>query len=295
MATRTPTRGWPFSPALLGILRRVRRNRRNGGCLVDCERDRVDDSRLPWSTDGAYGGWGGRAHHGVDRGSFEADSEPTPIVFVHGTQRDACDWTAHAEFFLERGYGGDDLWAITFREGASTHREMAEQLDDFVGRVREHTDADTVALVAHSLGVTGVRFWLATRSRYEWVDTFVGLAGANHGTVFNTWCADAGLQSDEYQVSPFLRADYEDHEDHPLAALNRDETPGEIDYYTIRGTEDALFWGCPESPELEGANNVALETDHDGVRTIRETKERLFEWITGEHPYDLRHHVGLSR
>lgn len=295
MFTGTPTQGWPFSPALLRILRRLRRNRRNDGCAIDCDYDRVEDSRLPWSTDGAYGGWGGRAFHGVGGGHLEADGGPTPVVFVHGTQRDACDWEEHAEFFLQRGYDGDDLWAITFREGASTHDEMAEQLDDFVSRVREHTGAETVALVAHSLGVTGVRYWLATRGRYEWVEAFVGLAGPNHGTVFNIWCAEAGLRNHGYQVSPFLRADYEDQDNHPLAVLNREETPGEIEYYTIRGTEDILYWQCPMSPELEGATNVALETGHDGVRTARETKEYLFEWITGEHPYDLRHQVSIHR
>jgi triacylglycerol esterase/lipase EstA (alpha/beta hydrolase family) len=297
MFTPNTTGGWPFSPALFRILRRIRHNRRNGGCAIGCDRDRTDDSRLPWSTDGAYGGWGGRAFHGVDAPAKApgAEGEPTPIVFVHGLQRDACDWQAHAEFFLERGYGGDDLWAITFREGASTHPEMADQLDDFVGRVREHTGSDTVAVVGHSLGVTGTRFWLAARGRYEWVETVVGLAGPNHGTVFNTWCVEAGLDGEDYRVSPFLRADYDEYEDHPLAWLNRVETPGDVEYYTVRGADDALYWRCPESPELEGATNVVLETGHDGVRTARATKEYLFEWLTGEHPYDLRHQVGLAR
>lgn len=297
MLTGSATQGWPFSPALFRILRRLRRNRRNGGCAVDCEHDRTADSRLPWSTGGAYGGWGGQAFHDVGgpAGAFGDDRDPTPVVFVHGTQRDACDWEDHAAFFLQRGYGGNDLWAITFRDGAPTHREMAEQLDEFVGQVREHTGSDTVAVVGHSLGVTGIRFWLATRNRYDWVETVVGLAGPNHGTVFNTWCAEVGIDTDGYQVCPFLRADYDDHDKHPLASLNRNETPGEVEYYTLRGTDDALFWQCSRSPELAGATNVALETGHDGVRTARATKEYLFEWIAEEHPYDLRHQVGLSR
>ena len=301
MFAGSATKGWPFSPALLRILRRLRRNRRSDGCAVGCDRDRTDDSRLPWTSGDSYGGWGGRGFHGVTARAGAAEvgagaaGEPTPIVFVHGVQRDACDWESHAEFFLERGYGGDDLWAITFREGASTHPEMAEQLDSFVGQVREHTGAESVALVGHSLGVTGIRYWLASRDRFEWAETVVGLAGPNHGTVFNTWCAEAGIDGEDYRVSPFLRADYEKYEDHPLTWLNRDETPGDIDYYTVRGTDDALYWRCPESPRLEGARNVVLDTGHDGVRTARETKEHLFEWLTGEHPYDMRHQVGLAR
>lgn len=297
MLTGSATQGWPFSSALFRILRRLRRNRRNDGCAIDCEHERTDDSRLPWATDGGYGGWGGREFHDVGEpaGAFGDGNDPTPVVFVHGTQRDACDWEAHASFFLQRGYSGDDLWAITFRDGAPTHDEMAEQLDDFVGRVREQTGADSVALVGHSLGVTGIRYWLATRNRYDWTETVVGLAGPNHGTVFNTWCAEVGIDTDGYQVCPFLRADYDEHGKHPLASLNRNETPGDVEYYTLRGTDDALFWQCSRSPELEGATNVALETGHDGVRTARPTKEHLFEWIAGEHPYDLQHQVGLSR
>jgi hypothetical protein len=96
-------------------------------------------------------------------------------------------------------------------------------------------------------------------------------------------------------MSPFLRADYESFDDHPLARLNEDETPGDVDYYTLRGTEDPLFWRCPESPALEGATNVALTTDHDGVRTARRAKELVFEWVSGDHPHDLSLQVGLPR
>ena len=35
-------------------------------------------------------------------------------MFVHGNTRDACDWSDHATRYLRRGYGGDQLWSITF-------------------------------------------------------------------------------------------------------------------------------------------------------------------------------------
>lgn len=281
-----PSQGWPFSRELRENLRELRRSRRQGGCSAGCTWTRTDDSRLPWSTGGRYGGWGGHRHHDTDAGA-----ERTPVVFVHGNQRDACDWRNHAEFFLKRGYRGDELWAITFEDGSPSHDAMAVQLDAFVARVREHADAESVAVVAHSLGVTGARHWLAEYDRYDAVETFVGLAGANHGTVLNGWCADAGLTDGTYKMSSFLRPDYEYRRDHPLARLNADETPGDVDYYTVRGTEDPLFWRCEESPELEGATNVALDTDHDGVRADLAAKELIFEWIAGFDPYDLRHQV----
>jgi triacylglycerol lipase len=282
------TQGWPFSRELLRNVRELKRARRRGGCATGCENDRTDDSRLPWATKGAYGGWGGREYHGA-----KADSERTPVVFVHGNQRDACDWEPHAEFFLQRGYGGDDLWAVTFQEGTPSHAAMVEQLDAFVGKVREYTGAESVEIVAHSLGVTGVRCWLDARNRLPWVDSFISLAGANHGTVLNTWCADAGLSRGPYRVSEFLRSDHDSVDGHPLARLNENETPGDVDYYTLRGTEDPLFWNCPESPELEGATNVAIETDHDGVRTDRTALEYIYRWTAGEHPYDIQQQVAV--
>lgn len=273
----------PVSLRLLSNLRSLRRCRRHGGCHAECTRARTDDSRLPWDAGGAYGGWGGADHHGTDPGV-----EHAPVVFVHGNQRDACDWEQYARFFRQRSYRGDELWSISFAAGSPSHEEMREQLEAFVGRVREHTGSETVQVVAHSLGVTGVRYWLARHDRYDWVDAVVGLAGANHGMVLSSLCAAFGLTHDTYRSSEFLRRNYRTVPGHPLAALNEEETPGDVDYYTVRGTEDPLFWSCPESPELAGARNVVLRTDHDGVRTARRTKKLVFEWLSGEHPHNLQ-------
>jgi pimeloyl-ACP methyl ester carboxylesterase len=256
----------------------IRRCRRNDGCRVDCDYDRTDDSRLPWEADG-YGGWGGHAHHGTEPGA-----DRPPVVFVHGNQRDACDWEPHADFFLNRSYRGDELWAISFGEGASTHDGMADQLDAFVGQVRAHTGAERVAVVGHSLGVTGLRYWIDREGRQGWIDTFVGIAGANHGSELCALAARAGMDGETYRVCEFLTA----AEGGPLAALNEEETPGDADYHTIRGTEDPLFMQAPESPELEGATNVVLETDHDGARESLDSLELVYEWVADESPYNVR-------
>ena len=262
----------------------IRRCRRNGGCRVDCRHDRTDDSRLPWDTD-EYGGWGGHDYHGTEPGT-----DRPPVVFVHGNQRDACDWDAHAEFFLNRSYDGDELWAVTFDDPSPTHETMADQLEEFVGQVRDHTGADQVDVVGHSLGVTGLRYWLAREGRFDWVDSFVGIAGANHGSELCSLAARVGLAEGTYKMAHFLRDDAPD--DHPLAALNLNETPGDVDYYTIRGTEDPLFMQRPESPALEGAHNVALETDHDGARESLTSLELVYEWVAGQDPYSVRTFAG---
>lgn len=257
--------------------------RRNGGCRVDCERERTDDDRLPWST-GEYGGWGGHEHHGTDPGTTRH-----PVVFVHGLQRDACDWDPYAEFFAEWGYTGDELWAITFGSPSPSHETIADQLDDFVTRVREYTDAETVSVVGHSLGVTGLRYWLFREDRYDWIENFVSIAAPNHGTSLLSMAAKNGIDSGTYKASPFLRADYERFEGHPLKQLNEDETPGDVEYYTIRGANDPLFVNCPDSPALDGAENVVVQADHDGARASQESLELVYEWVSGEEPYNLRH------
>lgn len=240
-----------------------------------CGRGRTDDAALPFDADG-YGGWGGHAHHGTGGGRSER-----PVVFVHGNGRDACDFDEHAAYFLERGYSGDALWSITFERETSTHEEMSEQLDSFVGAVRGEAGAERVDLVGHSLGVTGIRYWLADRDRYEHVGSLVGFAGANHGT----WTCGPGCAAGpgSTRICDFLSHACADSPGGALYELNHpDETPDPVGYYTVRGTDDAFFRTRPASPALDGAENVVLEgADHDGVRTGEAPKELLFEWLAG--------------
>jgi len=121
---------------------------------TQCDVDRTDDRYLPFDTDGAYGGRGGHEYHATGPGLRGGEN---PVVFVHGNTHDACDWSDHATRFLDRGYGGDQLWSVTFESSNPTHDEMARQLEAFVTNVLEYTGADTVDLVGHGLGVTGVR------------------------------------------------------------------------------------------------------------------------------------------
>jgi hypothetical protein len=81
------------------------------------------------------------------------------------------------------------------------------------------------------------------------------------------------------RVCQFLRGDHAYHSNHPLTELNKDETPGDIEYYTIRGSFDELYWLNRDSPKLDGAEaNVALPTGHDGVREDVEARELICTW-----------------
>lgn len=109
-----------------------------------------------------------------------------PVVFAHGNTRDACEFLDHVEYFVERGFEGDALWAIIFGREGSTHDEMRNQLEDFVTKIQEYTGVNKVQVLGHSLGVTGLRYWMDGLDdhpeRYDRVEMFVSLAGANHGT-----------------------------------------------------------------------------------------------------------------
>jgi len=245
------------------------------GCQFSCGRSRTNSNRLPWESGIKYGGWGGHEYFEMNPGL-----DRNPVIFVHGLNRDACDWYDMAQYLLDTEFNGDELWGITFNSPAPSHSEMAYQLDDFIKNVKDETGCNECTVIAHSLGVTGVRFWLSEYSRYDWIDTFIGLAGANHGIEYARISSkyEFGIDNPIFQ---FLRSDYDDIPNHPLKELNDDETPGNIDYYTLRGDLDALFLGKNStSPILEGATNEALPVTHDGVREHSRAKQQIYKWLS---------------
>lgn len=254
---------------------------------TSCDWERTDGSHLPFETDG-YGGWGGHEFHDTEPGV-----EHYPVVFAHGNGRDACDWLGHADYFMDRGFGGDALWAITFGRETSTHEEMRTQLQDFTLQIQEYTGVNKIQVVGHSLGVTGLRYWMdgldAHPDQYHRVDTFLGLAGANQGT----WTCGPGCEAgpDITRVCDFISHDCADTPGEALYELNHpDETPQDedTDYYTIRGTLDEFFLVRPDSPMLDGAENVEMNTDHDGVRTDDTARQLAYQWLSDPLPPDAR-------
>lgn len=249
---------------------------------------RTDDTDLSWETHGEYGGFGGSEYFGEYPWCTHV-----PIIFVHGNGRDASDWVPAMESLQKQsGVSGDSLWAITFERESSTHEEMAEQLEAFVTEVLAYTNQTQVSLVGHSLGVTGIRYWAAKYDRYDDIDTFVGLAGANHGLYAARIGDWLGMGLGKSRPSPFLNPAKMDDPEHPLVQLNENETPAGVDWYTIRATNDRCFLRLPRSPELEGAiENKVIHTSHDGLRTHPETLAALNKWV----PTESRSMAGVTR
>lgn len=200
-------------------------------------------------------------------------------MVVHGNTGEATDWVPMMERFVEAGDACDDLLGITFRQVSPFHERMAEHLDPFIGRIREYTGYETVNVVSHSLGVTGVRNWLAEYDRYGWLDSFVGLAGANQGSSRCKALAEQNIKFGPAGSNWFLNPANLDESHHTLAQVNENETPGDIDYYTLRATDDRFFRQNPESPTLEGAVNEVVDTTHSGLLTDEETFEGIDAWL----------------
>lgn len=244
-----------------------------GNNSVSASPSRTSDQLLPWNTEGSYGGWWGPLR-------FDESTQTTskPIIFVHGKGNDADDWTAHAPWFSASGYEYGDFWGITFQHPISRHEEMAEQLDSFIRRVREFADADTVDIVSHSLGVTGARHWMHTRDRYSWVDTFVGLAGANHGVPAFSHLELDSFEERQRDVCRYLDPTNEDG----VQQLNSYNVPQSVTRYTIRGVFDHYFMGDIRSPRLEGAeDNVVLPVSHNGTRIHPSAMRHMERMVAG--------------
>ena len=208
-------------------------------------------------------------------------------MFVHGNNGDACNFEEHAQHLLNNGWTGDELYSITFADKAPYHEWMRDELDSFVQHVLSETGASQVNVVAHSLGVTGARFWMDDLDRFSWVDTFVSLNGGNHGVCVCPGCYDTTLGTDYNKwlsagkSCKFIAVQCFADPNHPLYELNLpSETPGDIEYHTVRGFYDPLYYCNPYSPYLAGADNNLIYRNHTSALVDSGTKADVDEWCS---------------
>ena len=229
-------------------------------------------------------GWGGGGG-GVTR---------TPVIFVHGNTVSAEFWRPVREYFLQKGYRPDELWALSYGFDTARHFDSNDlsvpTLDEFVTAVLRYLDkrgtgpVHQVDVIGHSLGVTLVRQWMKQTNKYHLVRSFVAANGANHGV----WVGRADAWG-ENRTSAF-----ELHPGSPwLEQLNRGgEAPGPTRTMTLydgTGWADVLFppWE-KESPALRGAKNLAYNVVHgtwyDHLQLPREpdSMDAILEFLSGD-------------
>jgi hypothetical protein len=123
--------------------------------------------------------------------------------------------------------------------------------------------------------------------RFSWVANFVGLNGGNHGVCVCPGCYDTTLDGDfnqwlsEGKACQFIAVQCFADPDHPLYELNLPtETPGDIDYFTVRGFFDPLFYCNPFSPYLDGADNNLIYRNHTSSLVDDGTKADVDAWCS---------------
>ncbi len=242
---------------------------------------------------GGFGGGGGGIHR-------------TPVIFVHGNTVSAAFWKPARAYFRQKGYTGDELWALSYGWNNVRYLDSAElsvpSLSRFVASVQSYiyeTTGERVHqfdLIGHSLGVTLVRQWMKQDNAWHRVRRFIGVAGANDGV----WTAWPDSRAQQRPVS---------HELYPgspwLSQLSRGgETPGPTRYmmlYDGSGWADVLFpRPYQDSGALEGAYNLPYNREHgtwyDHMMLPREpeTMDAMIAWlrsapdaVPGAEPPDL--------
>jgi len=214
---------------------------------------------------------------------------PHPVVLVHGTGANMLDnWLAMSPALKAQGYcvfalnyGGGEGAAVGIY-GTERIECSAQQLADFVARVRAATGAAKVALVGHSQGGMMPRHYLKFLGGTRFVDELVGLAPSNHGTAHPLapivgFACEACVQ--QIVGSPFL------------VRLNTgDETPGEVSYTQVvtrydevvipytsgyldpgpRTTNIRLQDACP----LDLAEHLAIAYDPVAIRWVKHALAR---------------------
>ncbi len=153
-------------------------------------------------------------------------AHPYPVVLVHGLGADQNDnWQTISPFLADAGfcvfsltYGNRPSEPSPFNKsgGLTDMVQSARQLGAFVQRVLARTGAAKVDIVGHSEGGTMPDWYIKFGGGYRYVDQFVVLAGALHGT--NFWgMTDLYRDGEPYgmsqamaaQMSPYCTACFE--------------------------------------------------------------------------------------
>ncbi len=147
-------------------------------------------------------------------GKSQAGEQVTkePVIFIHGNSDSAAGWKGSIEHFAKEGYKPSEMYAMTWgpsnpMQASQQHhsKKYLEEVRAFIEAVKAYTGAEKVDVIGHSMGVTLARkaiqggdgFDPYEKKRYDLggaltgsVDTFVGIAGANHGLASARWTGD---------------------------------------------------------------------------------------------------------
>ena len=102
-------------------------------------------------------------------------------------------------------YGGTALSLGAFY-GLAQVKDSAQELSQFIERVRTSTGADKVDIVGHSQGGMMPRYYIKSLNGASKVGTLVGIAPSNHGTTWSGLATLADQFPDMLNVAKWLAA-----------------------------------------------------------------------------------------
>lgn len=115
-------------------------------------------------------------------------AHPRPVVLVHGTigAKDT-NWATYGPLLKNHGYC---VFALTYGNpgtnppfgGMSRIQASAQELKEFVAKVRRATGARKVDLIGHSQGTLMPNYWLKFLGGAPYVKNYISLAPLWHGT-----------------------------------------------------------------------------------------------------------------
>jgi triacylglycerol lipase len=189
-----------------------------------------------------------------------------PILFVHGWNGSASNWSTMISRFEKDGYPKSYLLAYNYNTSQSNKTTAETVVKAEVDKLLASTGASKVDILAHSMGSLNSRWYLKfVAGAQEKVDDWVSFGGPNHGTsaanaCFSTTCLEMRIGSKF------------------LTELNAgDETPGSVNYGTWWSPCDE-FINPDESVILSGATNtktacishLSLVSDEAVYKEVRE-------------------------
>src|SRR5882672_10724546 len=135
---------------------------------------------------------------GLAWGSADNSEPPdyarTPVLFVHGHGLSSADWRPLIEYLAANGYAreylhGVDIVPNTMANAEAARSVIAPAADSLLARAKSAAQRAgyrgelprRLDVVSHSMGAVSSR-WYAAKLRPDLVRTWIGLAGANHGT-----------------------------------------------------------------------------------------------------------------
>jgi pimeloyl-ACP methyl ester carboxylesterase len=183
-----------------------------------------------------------------------------PVLLVPGWFDSARDLAALRIHLIGAGWPDAHVGTLTFEEPTGSNRDHAAELEGAVARLRAVSGADSVDIVAHSMGGLAVRWYLLTR-RAAPVRRAVFIASPHRGTL-SAHLAWGGGRDEMMPDSPFLDT------------LNaRAPVPSGVDAITVRTVIDTHV--VPgESATLPGVPDYTLCCPtHPGLLQDRDVLE----------------------